>query len=363
MTRRKKIVILIGLAVILCASAAGADDVRLQFRLEVGKKQTMRITSRMASTPPGQPSTQRLWILTLELEPRAVAADGAVTLRVTMRRIQHQIFMGREGEKPPVFAADSADEKRRYEHEMGICLAPIGESFTVVVSPQGRIGQLDTEAFCAAVGRKRMEYEDEAIRRKATSFAEWKYRDRDEATRRKLTQELVDREIRSENRKYGSAAERQQQYRAGALESHLYSMVRLPWLLHDLLMPFPAAPVAQNGRWTAPVMTRSDGPLELTGTYTLKGQEGGACIIQVEARRTMDHQCYGAPAVPEKHRTRLAGTYQATLKIDRTTGTLLSGEAVMDLKGQTSTYMPGLPTEGTILQIAAKSTTTVETVY
>jgi hypothetical protein len=140
-------------------------------------------------------------------------------------------------------------------------------------------------------------------------------------------------------------------------------MVQLRWLLHDLLIPFPATPVAEGGHWTAPVMTRSDGPLELTGTYTLKGQEGGACIIQVEARRTMADQCYGASAVPEKHRTRMAGTYQAILKIDRTTGMLLSGEAVMNLKGQTSTYVPGLPMEGTILQVTAKSTTTVEVVH
>ncbi len=208
-----------------------------------------------------------------------------------------------------------------------------------------------------------MQYEDEAIRRKATRRAQWKSREEeDEEKRQKLIQATVEAWIRDENRKYGSAARRERIYREGALESHLYSMVQLRWLLNDLLIPFPAEPVAEGGRWTAPVMFRSDGPIELAGTYTLKGRANDTCTIQVEAHRTMNDQSIGAPPVPEGHRTRLAGTYRATVRIDRTTGTVLSKEASMDLTGRTSTYMPDIPREGTILQISMKATATVEVV-
>ena len=366
MTRQRDVAALILSMVTLGSSVTGAESLPLQFRPPVGQKQTLQVTSHVSTvpvTPSDTDRTERHWILTMELEPLAVAADGNVTIRVTLRRIQHKLFAIRKGKEFYMFDLDSADEKRRNEQQMGMCLAPIGESFAVVISARGRVQKVDTEAFCVAVARKRMQYEDEAIRRETIRIRAWGYRNEDEATRQKHLQADADKAVRAENRRFGSAAKREQLYRDCAVEFHLYSLEKLRRSLLDVLIPFPDQPVAKDGRWTAPVMMRADGPIELEGTYTVKSQDNSTCTIQVEARRTMEDQSTTAPEVPEEHRTRLAGTYHATLKIDRTTGVLLSKEASMDLTGRTSTYMPDIPSSGKILEITVKATTTVEVVH
>jgi hypothetical protein len=57
---------------------------------------------------------------------------------------------------------------------------------------------------------------------------------------------------------------------------------------------------------------------------------------------------------------KLAGTYQATLKVDPATGVLLSKEAVMEMKG--TALMPNARTGtfGTGVPITTKATVTVE---
>ncbi len=347
----------------LYSNVARAEAVPLQFRPEIGAKQTVRITTVMASTPapPASPeNTERSWALTLKLEPAVIAGDGAVTLRVTLLRIESKLLASGIRADGPLFSADSADETSRDEYGMGKCLAPIGESFTVIVSARGRIVKVDSEAFCVAVARKRIQYEDEAIRREATRFAEWRTKDKGKTAQRLAIKGEIEEAFRKEYNKYGSAAKREERYREEAMASELYSLVQLQRTLSDALIPFPDEPVAKGERWTAPVLVCTDGPIELTGTYTLTDQDNSTCTIQIEAQRTMDDQSMYIPEVPDEYRTRLAGTYRATVKIDRTTGVLLSKEASMDLTGRISTFMPDGQVPPRTFQIVAKSTNTVE---
>jgi hypothetical protein len=360
-------------------------------------------------------ATQRQWVLTLELEPLAVTAAGAVTMKVTILRIRHTLGGVSPTGEIPLIDLDSAGAEPPYKREMGLCLAPIGESFTAVVSAQGRMTEVDSKAFCVAVARKRMQYEDEAIRREATERAQWsaekaaalrrfieqemaRAQRRGENTprdaearrkrieeemerltreennkrgaaeaRRKRIEEEVEKAIRSENKRYGgTAAQREQHYRDVAAECHLYSLGQIRWLLNDLLVPFPYEPAAQGSRWTAPFMMAADGPIELEAAYTLVSQDGDTCTIQVEAQRSREDKTLMPPPVPSEHRTSLAGTYKAVLKIDRATGVLLSKEASADLTGRTSTYippMPGMPEikmKPKLVLIQTTATTTVE---
>lgn len=388
MGKRGKAVGLILSIVILGASTAGAGTGRLRFCPEIGKKQTVQITSHMATTPASPPAgdvTERHWVLTLELEPLEAASDGTVTIKVTVLRVRHKLYWVRKTGEHPMIDLDSADETRRDKHEMGICLAPVGESFTVVVSARGRAWRVDSAAFCRAVARKRMQYEDEAIRRETIRKKEWEYGEKDEEVRRKLMQAGVPKErvygvkdeatrrrliqadvakaLKDENTKYGSAAQRQEHYRKDAAECHLYSLGQVRLMLNDVLVPFPDGPVAEGGRWTAPFMMCADGPVELEGTYTLQSLENDTCTIQVRAERTMNDHTIIEPPVPSEYRTRLAGTYQATMKIDRATGALVSKEASVDLAGRTSNYMPNIPATHQTSQIKSRATTTVEVLH
>ena len=139
--RGKSVVSILWIATI-CSTAAGADPVLLRYRPEIGKKQTVQVTSHALSKPEassGSHAAERHWILTLELEPQAVTIDGTVTMKVTILRIRHKLCGVSEAGEFPMIDLDSAGEKPPYDYEVAICLAPIGESFTVIVSAQGRI--------------------------------------------------------------------------------------------------------------------------------------------------------------------------------------------------------------------------------
>ncbi len=360
MVKRAKVAALLLFIVTVGASAAGPEGIRLQFRPKIGKKQTVRITTRVATTTSQPSSAERteVWILTLDLQPLALVADGGVAVKATFVRLQHQLLLGRKGEGAPML--DSADEKRRDSRDMALCRALVGESFTAVVSAQGRLEKVDTGSFCDAVAPQRMKYEDEAIRRDTTRVKEAVYKNKDEATRRRLIEADVEKAIRKENDRYTTAAGREYAYRQGAVDCYLYSTRRLRWLLNDVLTPFAAGPVTLGSRWTAPVMVAADGPYELGGTYILKGQEDNTCTIQVEARRTTSDRSLVAPAVEEAQRSWLAGAYLATVKVDRTTGTVLSKETSLDLTGTGLIPVPGSQTTGTGVQVTSKATTTVE---
>ena len=79
-----------------------------------------------------------------------------------------------------------------------------------------------------------------------------------------------------------------------------------------------------------------------------------------DPRGSMDDQPLRAPPVPESHRVKLAGAYQATIKGDSVTGSLLSKEAVMELKGTAPMPSARTGTFGDRVPITAKATVTVE---
>jgi len=378
--RGKVVVALILGAAIFYPKVSGAESGRLRFRPELGKKQTVQITSHMASIPKvsgKSDATERHWVLTLELEPTDIAADGSVTIRVTILRIQYKLSTARGMKEFPVTDLDSADETWRSadqtlgnEQEKCLCLAPIGESFTAVVSDRGRVIKIDSEAFCAAVARKRIQYEDETIRRTTIRVMAYRYKDETEETKRRLLEADVAKAIRDENTRYGSPARREQDHRKAASECYLYSTGQLRLLLNDVLVPFPEEPVAQDGRWTAPFLMIADGPIPLTGTYALKSGGDGVRTIQVEAERTPDDQSINEPNIPDEYRTRLTGVSRTTLKIDAATGVLLSRETSADLTGRTPIVFPEPPPKvgqppqfkvNGVLPVDIRATTTVQT--
>jgi hypothetical protein len=308
-----------------------------------------------------------------------MAADGSVTIRATILRIQHKLSALHEMKEVCVIDVDSADETWRHddqsrsnEQELCMCLAPIGESFTAVVSARGRVTKVNCEAFRVAVARKRIQYEDEMIRRRTIRIREDKYKDESERRKRRHLEADVAKAIKQENARYGSAAQREQDHRKAASECHLYSTGQLRLLLNDVLVPFPEEPVAKEGSWTAPFLMIADGPIQLTGEYTLMSDENGVRTIHAEAKRSPDDQSINEPNIPDEHRTRLSGVSWATLKIDATTGVLLSKEVSADLTGQTPVLRPELPTKvGQPLKfkveevrlIDARATTTLETLH
>jgi hypothetical protein len=361
MAKRGRIAAAILLIATIGCSAAYAEAIRLQFRPEVGKKQTMRLISRLATThpgPAGEDVTEHAWTFIAELEPLAVAPDGSITIKVSLLRAREEASMRSHGE---IFHFDTDGGAHELSMGAGVYVAFLGESFTIVVSPQGELVKLDTDAFYTAVVENRIKHEDRAIQIHAEAEYGRRYKNSDAKDRRWLIQTDVEEAIGRLIEKYGSPEKRKQAYREQAADFIFYGTNQLRTLLANLLAPLPPGPVQPGDHWPGPVVLRLEGFMEMAGAYTFKGRAGGVCTLQAEARRNMDDQPLAPPA-QEAHRVKLAGTYQATLRVDPATGTLLSKEAVMEMKGTAPMPNARTGTLGAAVPITTKAAVTVEPV-
>ena len=362
MTKRGKI----GALILLTGTISGcAETTRLQFRPQVGQKQTMRVTFRLATThpaPAGQDVTEHAWTFTAELEPLAIAPDGSVTIKVGILRVCEDSSLRNRGKIRHFDSDEGGLESSQYA-------AFLGESFMIVTSAQGTLVKLDTDAFYAAIAENRIKHEDKVMEIRADLGSRWGYGSDDTEMRRRLVQAEAEKAIQAENAKFGSREKRKQAYKEQAHKEQtpgfLFNNTNLlRALLTNLLPPLAARPVKPGDHWPGPVMLPLEGLMELPGTYTFQGSESGVCTLQAEARRRLEDQPIESPPPPVRKapRANLAGTYQATIKLDPATGSLLSREAVMELTGTAPMPSARTGTFGDPVPITTKATVTVEPV-
>ncbi len=86
------------------------------------------------------------------------------------------------------------------------------------------------------------------------------------------------------------------------------------------------------------------------------------CTIQVEAQRTPQDRTLPEQKDPTRGQSHLGGRYEATLRVDRTTGRLLARQDRMKLSG--GLFMPthGMAKPDGTVPVTADATTTVEEV-
>jgi hypothetical protein len=340
------------------------EPVRLQFRPQIGQKQTMRVTFYLATThpaPAGQDVTEHTWTFTARLEPLAIAPDGSVTMKVAILRVCEESSLRNRGKIRHFDSDEGGLESSQYA-------AFLGESFTIVTSAQGTVSKLDTDAFYAAIAENRIKTEDKAMQVRVDAGSRWGYGDDDDTEmRRRFVQAETEKAIQAENAKYGSREKRKQAYKEQAYKEQtpdfLFNNTNLlRTLLTHLLPPLAARPVKRGDQWPGPVMLFLEGLMVLKGTYSFQGLEGGVCTLQAEARRGWDDQPIESPQPPVRKppRANLAGTYRATIKVDQATGSLLSQQAVMELKGTAPMPSARTFTFGDPVPITTKATVTVE---
>ena len=360
MANTRKIAVLILLVVTICSSAAAVDAVRLRFHPEIGKKETMRVTSSMVTShpsPSGPDSMRYAWTFIVETEPVSIAPDGSVTIRAVILRVREESSTGSQGE---LFHFDTAEGAHELNQSAGAFVAFLGESFTIVTSAQGRILELNTDDFYAAVAENRIAHEDQAMRIWASAEGGRRYKNNDVETRRRQIRADGEKAVRERNEKYGSRGKRKDAYIEDAAEFPYYGTIPLRMLFNNLLASFAPEPVRPDDSWTAPVMLRHEGPMELAGTYTFEGADNDVCTIRVEARRSSSDMPIGAPPADGAQRIKLTGGYRATMKVDRATGSLLSREAVMDLTGLVPVPPDHTAEFGSAVPVTARATVTVE---
>lgn len=223
---------------------------------------------------------------------------------------------------------------------------------------------MNTDDFYTAITENRIAHEDQAMRTWAEAEGGRRYKNNDAETRRRQILADGEKAIRETNEKYGSREKRKEIYKVEAAEFFYYGTIPLRMLFNDLLALFASEPVQPNDSWTGLVMLRLgfEGPMQLAGTYTLKGVENNVCTIQVEARRNTSDMPIGMSPDVGSVRNILKGVYRATMKVDKATGSLLSKETVMELRG--TVPVPSTHTDkfGNAVRVKTKATATVEVV-
>ncbi len=280
---------------LIAALGAGgcAEPVRLQSRPQIGQKQTMRVTFRLATThpaPAGEDVTEHAWTFTAELEPLAIAPDGSVTMKVGILRVCQESSLRNRGKIRDFDSAKGGLESSQYA-------ALLGESFTIVTSAQGTPVKWDTDTFYAAIAENRIKEEDKDMEVRADPVSRWGHGDDDDTEmRRRLVQAEAEKAIQAKNAKYGSREKRKQAYKEQAYKEQApdflfnnTSLLRM--LLTNLLPPLAARPVKPGDQWPGPVMLHLDGLMELPGTYTFKGLAGAWRTSPSSRRNRRSGEC------------------------------------------------------------------------
>jgi len=361
MAKQRRIAVLILSVATICSSAVDSDAIDLRFHPEIGKKQTMRMTSRMVTTPsvPGLNDSEYVRTFTVELEPTFIDADGSVIMRVTIIRVREDVSSSTN--KFIEYHFDT-NGKHELDRSAGKSIAFRDEIFAIVISAKGRLLKLNTDKFYTAIAENRIAHEDRAILFDAEIEGIRKYKNDDAATRSRQIIADAENAIRETNEKYGSREKRKETYKAEAPEHSYYGTIALRTLFNNFLAQFPPEPVQPNDGWPGLVMfsLAYEGPMQLQGKYTLKGAENDVCTIQVEARRNASDMPIGMSPDVGLMRFKFEGAYQATIKVDQTTGLVLGREAVMDLRGKVPMPPEQRAKFGNDVPVKSRVTITVE---
>ena len=361
MAKRIRIAVLILSVATICSSAVGADAIDLRFHPEIGKKQTMRITSRMVTTPSvsGLNDSEYVRTFTVELEPTYIYEDGSVIMRVSILRVRYDFSSSTNKFIEDHFDSNGRHELNRYA---GKSIAFQGEYFAIVISPQGHLIRLNTDKFYAAVAENRIAHEDQAMLLNAEIEGIRRYKNNDAVTRRRQIIANAKKAIRETNEKYSSRKKRKETYKAEAAEYRYYGTIALRTLFNNFLALLPPEPVQPNDSWTGLVMfsLAYEGPMQLQCKYILKAVENDVCTIQIEARRNASDMPIGMSPDEGSMHFKFEGAYQATIKVDQTTGLVLGREAVMDLRGTVPMPSERRAKFGNAVPVKSRVTITVE---
>lgn len=340
-TRRKVIPALILLIVTTCSLMEAAETIRLQLRPTIGQKQAMRVTSKLTMSykiGSQQQNVTNTKTFTLRLEATDITADRMASVKVTLEAIQERSEM--QGKTLGEYDSTKLDKTggalaRHYS-------AFIGQSFTMRVSPRGDIVERGLDELFLAVAENLMEREDRMIREKLKDRAE--------------------QSIESTNERYGSREKRKLALKKQAEEFPMFGKNQMRHLLDNLFVLLPEKPVQRGSTWSRPVIVDVGAPMKMAGTYTLTSVENEACTIEAKAQRSLEEK----PLVYQAGRTnvsnKLGGSYQATLRVARKTGCVLSKQQTTNLSGQIDRSTAGSDAKAQTMEVSMVIATTVETV-
>jgi len=316
--KAKSILVVVLLVAILGSISGAAEKLDLKLRLKPGEKHSMRITTtqNIAMESMGkQENVSHTKTLGIEFEVKEIDANDVASVKVTYLTLQEKTKMGERE-----FGYDSTKPDTPEDHFGQMYSDMMGESFIMKITPKGKITKLTgVDEMFLNMAEKTMAREDESIKERLKEKAK----------------QAIDRI----DKKYGSREKRKEALKEQVKNFPGFGEQPIKNILSEMTVVFPSGTVQIGDSWKDNIVIGfgSGAPIEIEGTYILKGIEKQVLTINVSGKRNLDDKPIISEVGPIKSTTRLAGSYEATLKVDEKSGWLLGKQANMKFAGETKT--------------------------
>ncbi len=323
------------------ASPKTAGAIRLKFRPSPGIKRTVRVTTRTAmfiEEGGQQQDITNTQSVTVDLETTEAHADGTVPISITLGTIQVKT------EIPGMTMGeyDSAKPQSEDNPMAGIYVPFVGKRFTVSVSGQGKIVDPGLDELFLSVAVGRMEAEDDMTR--------------------ELLGERAQAAIEKTDQRFGSRRSRTAALKKQLEEYPILGAEEIRGLLGHLIVSLPDEPVQSGTTWNGPVAVRVGTNLDIPGTFTVATVDEDSCTITAEGQRSVEEEPFVYQSGSNTISSRLGGSSQMRLTVDRQTGWLRAKEQKTTLSGRVLRTQADAPGQQIFSDVSMEITTTVTSV-
>lgn len=304
--------------------AAGATGaICLQFRPIPGTKRTVQVATKSTTSTEmdgQQQNGTNTESVEWKLEVLESPGDGTVAIGVTVAAMHQKL----EGQSV-THEYDSTQPRAEGNTMADIYGAYIGNPFTIKVSPAGEIVDLGLDALYLTAAERRVQSEDDMVRRQRGDRAE--------------------QAIQTLDSQAGSRENRVLAMKKQLEASPFFGREQVAELMSGLIESLPEKSLRRGDTWADSYSVKMGLRVPMAGTYTVAAVEPEVCTIQMAAEMSPDQEPIVQDNGPMKTSIKLAGSSEATLRFERRTGWLLSREQQIHLRGQMTTTIP-LPPSG-----------------
>ncbi|HNS20333.1 MAG TPA: DUF6263 family protein [Sedimentisphaerales bacterium] len=322
------------------SSAKAAGAIRLRFRPAPGTKRKVQLTTKVTQAAEEEGQQQGMTAtesMDFDLEVLEPPADGTVAVAVSLAAVR----LKSEAAGQTAGEYDSAQPPGERNMMAELCAPFLGSRFTIHVSPGGEIADLNLDALFQAAAERRVQDEDAAMRERLKDRA-------DEA-------------IRKSDEQFGSRENRVLDMKSKLEKFPVLGREKIGELLSSMVVALPDKPLRRGDTWQDSSAVGIGSRIPMAGTYTVTSVEPDVCTIQVAGQRSLDEEPLVEGTGQTTMTTKLGGSSNAILRIERQTGWLLARELKAHFQGEVQMPTTGEQSQGVSIPVSVEVTTTLRT--
>jgi len=292
------------------------------------------------------------------------AEDGTAAIDVSMASIHVTSTMS--GQVSAVY--DSTEPPVEGDEYARSCSPFIANRFTVRVSPKGEVIDPGLDGLFLAAAEKRAKDEDDALRNEFDEKSNQALRPKLEGLSpseadqlKEMVKKANDQVMEAINARSGSRKDRVLALKEQMEKSSVLGREQVSGLVNRLMAVLPDEAVRIGDVWRGALPPQVDVLPPIAGMYTLQATEQNVCTIWALGQRGLDEDLVIEEEPHIKVTSRLEGSSEGTLQVERPTGWLRHREQKTNLHGVVTTTIVGPQPRDISDQISIEITSTLTT--